>query len=654
MPEKRLHPSVRRILRELRETLSADEGVAVYLPDGDGTLALAASEGREPTLLERLGRRAARPARTLFLSVPDVAGGFLYLARSSRRDFTDEDRGLARLYARQLATDVMATEYDTGATLYTKQLEAIQRIAARLTRLSSLEDVGLAICTETKRVIDYDSCRVYLVESDGIMTPVAHRDDGRVHEAGSAPPVPARVGESGEGLTGWVAARGEPVLLGDATADPRAVPGGEPVTAGESVLLVPMRYEGRVSGVIALAKAGRDRFRPDDLRLLQILADLAAVAVENARLLAGRDQLVTELSTLLDISQSSSEATDEPALAASLARKLRVAAGVDGCVLFRWERGSSLLRTLGADGTPELDPAYDILDHPAIRRCLSDAAPLVVQVDDPAADPVQVELMRRLGQQTLLLLPLQAAGAPIGLAQLISTRERCDFSDYELDYFTTMANHAGTVLENARLVERLRLYADVDQLTGVANHRYLQERLAQEVARAGRTRRPLSVLMIDLDGFKAVNDQHGHADGDRVLRDVAASLRLAVRANDIVARYGGDEFVVLMPDTPEDRAKLVAERVVAAVRDRGHQMSDGSEVSLGASVGLAVHPHDASSPAGLLRAADAAMYAAKRGGGGSYRRGPEPIGVRASPEPASGRRAAAKAALGGAAPAEVG
>ena len=136
--------------------------------------------------------------------------------------------------------------------------------------------------------------------------------------------------------------------------------------------------------------------------------------------------------------------------------------------------------------------------------------------------------------------------------------------------------------------------------------------------------------MIDLDGFKAINDTHGHADGDRVLRNVAAGLRLTVRANDIVARYGGDEFVVLMPDTDITAAGLVAERVVAAVRGQRHQLADGTEGSVACSAGLALYPEDGRTALRLLKAADAAMYRVKRAGGDSVSRTPaaQPVGAR--------------------------
>ena len=124
----------------------------------------------------------------------------------------------------------------------------------------------------------------------------------------------------------------------------------------------------------------------------------------------------------------------------------------------------------------------------------------------------------------------------------------------------TLAQNLATVLENARLYEDARKLADRDPLTGFFNHRYLHERLSEEVLRAVRTRRPLSVVMLDLDDFKLVNDTYGHMVGDEVLREVARRLLSSVRSYDFVGRYGGEEFVLLLPGTSSDEAMIIAER----------------------------------------------------------------------------------------------
>ncbi|CAN5458060.1 hypothetical protein BH20CHL6_BH20CHL6_09200 [soil metagenome] len=553
---------------------------------------------------------------------------------------------------------------------WSRQLQAIQRIGARLTRLSSVEDVGLALCTEAKRVIDYHSCRVYVLDSQGIeLVPVA-LTGGELYQGQAVEALRCRASDVGEGLTGWVAARGESLIVSDAAADPRAldIPGTD--TVDESMLLAPLRYEDRVTGVIVLSKLGLDQFGEDDLRLLEIIADQAAVALENARLLAGREQLVLELQTLLDISQGGPEGATEMDLAALIAPKFCLAGGFDSCVISRWEEGSTLLRTVGSAGTDGLDSGYDIRDFPATRDVLRNDRLVVIQEDDSGADRAERDLMRSFGDSTLAMLPLRAGGRVIGLVELSTKGRRRDLTSYELSFCQAMSNQAGAVLETARLVEQLRLAADVDQVTGVGSHRFLQERLVQEVARSARTGASLSVMMIDLDGFKGVNDQFGHLNGDRVLRDVAATLKIAVRANDIVARYGGDEFVVLMPDTAAEQARVVARRVVHEIRERIHQMSSGEEVRLSASAGMAVYPEDARQPGTLLRAADAAMYTVKRAGGSDVRRtgqsrrrtqdrppgavdrraGPPGADRRAGPPGATDRRAGAPSAAPSAPP----
>ncbi|MCG6940357.1 MAG: diguanylate cyclase [Thiohalocapsa sp.] len=155
--------------------------------------------------------------------------------------------------------------------------------------------------------------------------------------------------------------------------------------------------------------------------------------------------------------------------------------------------------------------------------------------------------------------------------------------------------------------------ADTDELTGLRNMRAFNEALVQQEQRARRHDEPLSVLMIDIDNLKTVNDHHGHDTGNLAIRNVAAAIKASVRANDVVARYGGDEFIVLLPSVPELAARNAGERILHRIAEHPIQGPKGS-VGLSVSIGLATFPVMAGEVEELLHQADQALYESKRTG----------------------------------------
>jgi two-component system, cell cycle response regulator len=179
---------------------------------------------------------------------------------------------------------------------------------------------------------------------------------------------------------------------------------------------------------------------------------------------------------------------------------------------------------------------------------------------------------------------------------------------------TQAANQAHIVLENSRLFERIRNLSVRDGLTDLYNHKHTMELLATEVSRAGRYEEGLSLIMLDIDHFKKINDEHGHQAGDSVLRDVARLLRDTLRNIDAVGRYGGEEFAAILPHTSHDDGLRTAERVRAAVADHPFRVGN-RELRVTVSVGVASFPSDAAdSPGALVREADRALYKAKHAG----------------------------------------
>ena len=490
------------------------------------------------------------------------------------------------------------------------QLGVLQAASGRLSRATDVGAVGRAIVEETRRIIDYHNARVYVIE-DGFVVPIAFEGIVGAYEQVDLSLLRCRLGE---GFTGWVAEHGAPLLVGDANADPRGatIPGTDDVD--ESMLVVPMAYDGLTVGVITLSKLGLDQFDVEDERLLLILADQAATAIETARLLAKSQDLAGELRRLLDMSGELSASLDSRQVASLMARHLASAMGVDECAISYWDRPANRLVTLGyfpQIPDEQLQPFFDLAAFPESRRVLEQQAAVRIDADDATADPAEVTLLRQDGYRSVVMLPLVAKGQSIGLVELIS-RSAVAVSPDALALARTMANEAAMALENARLYEEARSLADRDPLTGFYNHRYLHERFGEEVVRAQRSRSPLSVLMLDLDDFKLVNDTLGHLFGDRVLAWTAELIRSTLRASDIPARYGGDEFAILLPDTGPEDAAHAADRIRAAFVSTSFEDSARGAVPVSVAVGAATFPGDGRSATELIAAADERLYAEKR------------------------------------------
>jgi len=246
------------------------------------------------------------------------------------------------------------------------------------------------------------------------------------------------------------------------------------------------------------------------------------------------------------------------------------------------------------------------------NRCwaLRTGHPHLVVAGDPTAPCAHAAGVKN----TYLCIPILAQGEALGILHFQATDDAPTLADSELSFKTTFAGQVGLSVANIRLREALRTQSIKDPLTGLYNRRYLEEMLDREIRRAVRAEQALGLLMLDLDHFKKFNDTYGHDAGDTVLRESGTFLAKSIRAEDIVCRFGGEEFVIILPTANLGAACARAERIRSKLRELTvlHQGQSLGMVTV--SVGVAALPEHGTSPKELLEAADAALYRAKREG----------------------------------------
>jgi diguanylate cyclase (GGDEF)-like protein len=256
--------------------------------------------------------------------------------------------------------------------------------------------------------------------------------------------------------------------------------------------------------------------------------------------------------------------------------------------------------------TPRGGDVYPLGDYPATRRVLESGEPMEIHVSNPEDDPAERRLLEERGQRSLLMLPLVARGETIGLMEIVDTVDR-SFAPEDVEFCRAMCDVLAVAIRNAMLFAEMQEFAERDTLTAVYNRRLFDRELEAALARSRRSGEPLSVLVVDLDDLKRINDSGGHAAGDDALRALADALRATVRAGDTIFRLGGDEFAVVLPGATAEAARVVSERA----QERLRRSSEGRYTFSGgvAEVTQAGAGDDA------YRAADLAVFRAKADGG---------------------------------------
>lgn len=526
--------------------------------------------------------------------------GAIAIASRRQREFSEADVDVLSAIGEQIGIAV------ENAWLFSRQeeqltkLHTLHEIARTISGSLDLTEALDRILVELQRVIAFDSAAVWLVEG-GRLRALAAR---QYADVASDAEVTLSVDDP---LFQEVARTRQPLVLRDAQADSRFKGVGETEYV-RGWVCAPLLVRDGVIGCLTVDSRYVGAYDERDADTIMTFARHAAVALENAQLHEQTQQQVKALEALHDIAIDLLGRRETEDLLRSIVRRASDLVGATGGGIYLYDPEADELTITVSVGIAEdyvgrtLKPGQGLAG-----RVVETGEPIWIEdYESWESRPAQYE---DAPFRASISVPLQFEGEMLGALSLSQDEPGQTFDEADAKLLNLLAAQAAVALENARLYQELSRLATHDGLTGLYNHRHFHELLQQEVARADRYEHAVSLVLIDLDGFKEYNDQHGHVAGDDALRDLAGILEEISRKSDIVARYGGEEFALILPETSAQEAMQVAERVRSNVEAQTRHSPFLTPLT--ASIGVASFPQDAGDASELLVVADKAMYSAK-------------------------------------------
>ena len=542
-----------------------------------------------------------RTVVAISLQAKEQAFGVLLLGTPDTRRFTPAELRLLLALGHQIGMAVENSYLIQQTSRRSEELHVLNEIGRALSSTLNKEELLSKVWEEMRRLFAVDN--FYIASHDPM------RDEIRFElEIVAGERVLKRTRLAGNHLTEYIIRTRQPVLIRENFAAEVQRLGVEPIMQKGCFCGVPLVAYDHVIGAMAVFTALERSFDEGHLELLRVLASEASIAIENARLFHDERVKARHLSLLNSISRRAIATLNPDEMLAKIAEELEDGLTYDHIGIAQLDYSSREIVIQAEAGRR----------RGALARRIALGAGLVGHVARTgklagfsATNPGDGSMPPILPETTsAMALPIFYAEQLHGVLYVESEQAR-DFSDEEVMLLRTLADLVAGALHNALTFQKAQEQAITDGLTGVKTHRFFMEGLSAEWKRSTRAGRNFSLVLMDLDRFKFVNDFYGHLEGDLVLQRVGHILETNCRRSDVVARYGGDEFVILMPETNMEHARQLASKL------RGWVSADPllREKNITASFGIASFPLHGSSPQELIQVADASMYLSKHQGG---------------------------------------
>jgi diguanylate cyclase (GGDEF)-like protein len=547
---------------------------------------LAASEG-------------LRTVVCISLQAKERVFGALLLGTPDSRRFTPAELRLLLALGHQIAMAVENSFLVQQTSRRTEELHILNEIGRALSSTLDVEALFNLIFTELQRLFDVSNFYIAFYDSG--------RNEVRFEvEVVNNVRQPRRQRTAGNHLTEYMIRTRQPVLIREQFLEETQKLGVDVLKQTGCFCGVPLVLYDRAIGAMAVHSPQERVFDEAHLELMRVLASQAGVAIENARLFSEEQKKSRHLNLINNISRHAITTLNPDELLTEIVNQMEGGLSYDHIGIAMLDYSSKEVVIQAEAGKR----------REALGRRIALGEGLLGQV----ARTGQVAIVRGTsgsGPRPVLLTSKAAIAFPVVYGDqlmgvlYVETAESWDFAEEEIQLLRTLADLVAGALHNAMTFQKAQEQAITDGLTGLKTHRFFMEALAAEWKRATRAGRHFSLVLIDLDRFKFVNDFHGHLAGDAVLQRIARVLEQNCRRSDVVSRYGGDEFVIMMPETNVEQAVQLAGKLRACV-EADPLLHDKN---ITGSFGLATFPVHGSTPQELIQVADSAMYISKHHGG---------------------------------------